>query len=59
MENIPTPPFPAYVRKETDAIKTYKDYGEEEDIPEIRGPMPMPWRLRVCGAARQHSRPVL
>ena len=53
-EPIARPPFPAYIRKPTDQIKHYSEFRDGEEIVDLRGPMPLPWRLQVAKEAGWH-----
>ncbi len=53
-EPLPTPPFPAYIRKEGEKI--FEKIGEisPDSMSDLKGPMPMPWRLQVAQQAGWH-----
>jgi hypothetical protein len=53
-EPLPPPPFPAYIRKPTDVIKDHSEFPDGYKFVDLKGPMPMPWRLQVAQQAGWH-----
>jgi len=53
-EPVAPPPFPAYVRQPADVIKHYSEFEDGTEFIDLKGPMPLPWRLQVAKEAGWH-----
>jgi len=52
---VGAPPFPAYVRSDTDVVKHWKEVEDPlNELTDLRGSMPLPWRLQVAQEAGWH-----